>query len=171
MHPSCNGRSPIPVRDSCRPSLGQHFGLLEHRLRRPLLIVGRLDMLSHDALDEAPNGGAYVLPERQVDLEVAPHGPDQSENGTCCTLLYGFWPLVLRSLLIRLARPMQNGRFQHRLSVPRSAPIPVWARWSIPVGTRVSPGCCAGKQPTIWPRHASGITRSTLSVSIPVHSL
>ena len=53
-----------------RPACGQYLGLFQHGPRRPFLLVGRVAMLTQNALAQAAQVGADILAQRPVDGHV-----------------------------------------------------------------------------------------------------
>ena len=62
---------------SSHPFLRQHLGLLQHGLRRLLLLVRRVAVLAQDALHDHAQLRPHVLAHRPVDGDVLPHRLDQ----------------------------------------------------------------------------------------------
>ena len=62
---------------SRRPGGRQDFRLLQHRLRRLLLLVRRIPVLAQDAPDKPAQVRPHVLAQRPVDGDVAADGLDQ----------------------------------------------------------------------------------------------
>ena len=60
-----------------RPDGRQHLRLFKHRLRRLLLLVGRVSVLAQNAFNRPSEVGANILSNCPVDHNIAPHRHDQ----------------------------------------------------------------------------------------------
>lgn len=65
------------ARSGACPDFGQHFRLLQHCLRRLLLLVGRIAVFAEDTLDEHAQLRADVFADGPVDGDVFAHRFDQ----------------------------------------------------------------------------------------------